>query len=341
MSSKRLLSGIMEKNEEKGINMSLMDLPEATLDCILKWLSPIELCVMSMVCASLRDRCGSNHLWEKHMEFKWGRVIGEVAYKEWQCHIRKAKEGTLLGDYFTNLNGSLGSLSGTWPDDLYLGSYLEDCGNLNGQFSNKFMKAMYFSLETGRFWFPAQFYKGLTIYNALFSYDSKSDIFQARQHNGGWRFLGKNIGWDMVRIPPIETPPYTLHITDCFYDLKPGDHVEIQRRGITETHYGWRYGVIGHMESCNGNENYCHCQHNEELVVEFKQYPEASYMRKVVLNRRNSGEQGSRATGFFGGIRKLHNHHDIHLWNNRLTAQALQCFNLGFKKPTNNLTYIA
>ncbi|KAL4304961.1 F-box protein At2g32560-like [Arachis ipaensis] len=227
----------MENNGEKGINMSLMDLPEATLDCILKWLSPIELCVMSMVCASLRDRCGSNHLWEKHMEFKWGRVIGEVAYKEWQCHIRKAKEGTLLGDYFTNLNGSLGSLSGTWPD-LYLGSYLEDCGNLNGQFSNKFMKALYFSLETGRFWFPAQFYKGLTIYNALFSYDSKSDIFQARQHNGGWRFLGKNIGWDMVRIPPIETPPYTLHITDCFYDLKPGDHVEIQRRGITETHYG-------------------------------------------------------------------------------------------------------
>nr|XP_025660988.1 F-box protein At2g41170-like [Arachis hypogaea] len=152
----------MENNGEKGINMSLMDLPEATLDCILKWLSPIELCVMSMVCASLRDRCGSNHLWEKHMEFKWGRVIGEVAYKEWQCHIRKAKEGTLLGDYFTNLNGSLGSLSGTWPD-LYLGSYLEDCGNLNGQFSNKFMKALYFSLETGRFWFPAQFYKVLKI----------------------------------------------------------------------------------------------------------------------------------------------------------------------------------
>ena len=191
--------------------MSLLDLPEATLDCILKCLSPTELCSMSEVCTSLRDRCGSNHLWEIHIKHKWGRVIGEVAYKEWQCHIRKAKEGSLLSEC-TNLNGSLGSFNGTWPN-LYLGSYLDDCRNLNGRLSNKLMKALYFSLESGRFWFPAQFYKvkvasnqlqlqvlhfffqsreplygilciillqGLTIYNALFSYDSKSDTFQAR-----------------------------------------------------------------------------------------------------------------------------------------------------------------
>ena len=57
-------------------------------------------------------------------------------------------------------------------------------------------------------------------------------------------------------------------------------------------------------------------------MVEFKQFPAASYMRRVVLNREHSGEQGTRATGYYGGIRKLHNQEDIEIWKNRLTAEA-------------------
>ena len=66
-----------------------------------------------------------------------------------------------------------------------------------------------------------------------------------RQHQGGWQFQGKRIQWDMLRAPPVETPPYALHISDCSDNLKPGDHVEIQRRGITETHYGMLLGNQG------------------------------------------------------------------------------------------------
>lgn len=29
---------------------------------------------------------------------------------------------------------------------------------------------------------------------------------------------------------------------------------------------GWWYGVVGHLESCNGDENYCRCHSNGELI---------------------------------------------------------------------------
>ncbi|KAF7843509.1 F-box protein [Senna tora] len=81
----------MEKKEESS-NMCLLDLPDSIIDYILKQLSPLELCVASQVCTSLRNRCCSNHLWEQHMRGKWGALIGHAAYKEWQCHITTAKE---------------------------------------------------------------------------------------------------------------------------------------------------------------------------------------------------------------------------------------------------------
>jgi len=28
---------------------------------------------------------------------------------------------------------------------------------------------------------------------------------------------------------------------------------------------GWWYGVVGHLESCNGSENYCRCHKSGEL----------------------------------------------------------------------------
>lgn len=151
MSSKILLASDM------GSNISLLDLPESTLDFILKRLSPTELFIMSEVCTYLRDRCQSDHLWEEHIKNKWDRVVGHVVNKEWQWHIAATQEGSLLNQR-TYHNGSLGSFTGTWPN-LYLGSYLEDCRLLNGQRSNKFMMTLYFALESGRFWFPAQIYK--------------------------------------------------------------------------------------------------------------------------------------------------------------------------------------
>ncbi|KAJ1440768.1 F-box-like domain superfamily [Sesbania bispinosa] len=185
-----------EKNVKEVHDISLLDLPEMALDCILKGLSPIELCRMLEVCTSLRDKCRSDHLWESHIKHKWGRVISDFAYKEWQLHIKAAKEGNILNQRI-NLNGSLGSFSGVWPN-LYLGSYLEDCLLLNGQRSNNFMMALFFSLQSGGFWFPAQVYK-VSIWWLAMSREEPE------------------VGYD---------------------NLKPGDHIEIQWRGSAQSPYG-------------------------------------------------------------------------------------------------------
>ncbi|KAK7344867.1 hypothetical protein VNO77_15052 [Canavalia gladiata] len=302
------------KNTKKGPN-PLLDLPESTLEFILKRLSPIELCAMSEVCTSLRDRCQSDHLWENHIKQKWGKVIGDAAYKEWEWHITAAKEGNFLNQ---RTNGSLGSFTGAWPN-LYLASYFEDSRFLHGQRSNNFLMSLYFSLESGRFWFPAQVYKGLMIHNALISYDSESNTFQARYQTGGWRFLGKNVDWDLVRVPAVDSPPNVMHISDCLDNLKPEDHIEIQWRGNTQCPYDWWYAVIGHLDSCN--QNYCLCQYSDTLIVEFRQYPETSSMRRTRLSRKNNGEQGNQIGGYYGGIRKLHNEEEIETWKKLFPLQ--------------------
>ncbi|KAI4353075.1 hypothetical protein L6164_002050 [Bauhinia variegata] len=241
---------------------------------------------MSQVCTSFRDRCRSDHLWARIIKEKWGRVIGDVAYKEWQWHLTKEKEENLLNQHIQN--GSLGSISGVWPN-ICLGSFLEDFGQLiSCSRKNNFMRSMYISLESGKFWFPAQIYRGLVLCNALLSYDSKTDNFQAREQTGGWHFLGKNISWDMLRSPRVETP-FVLHVSDCLDDLKPGDHIEIQWRPTRERPY-------------------------EMYVVEFKQYPPGSSMRRVLLSRTDDGEQTDKSGGFYGGTRKLQSEEEIERW---------------------------
>ncbi|RDX86744.1 F-box protein, partial [Mucuna pruriens] len=136
---------------------------------------------------------------------------------------------------------------------------------------------------------------------------------------GGWRFLGKNIEWDMVRVPVVNSPPYVMHVSDCL-DLKPGDHIEIQWRGNTQCPYDWWYAVIGHLDSCN--ENYCQCHCSDTLIVEFRQYPEISNMRRIRLSRKNYGEQGDQSSGFYGGIRKLHNEDEIETWKKLFPRQV-------------------
>jgi len=64
------------------------------------------------------------------------------------------------------------------------------------------------------------------------------DLCYGRYQNGGWRCLGKNIEWDMVRAPSVHTPPYLLHLSHCLDTLKPEDHIEIQWRPNTQSPYG-------------------------------------------------------------------------------------------------------
>ncbi|KAK9290494.1 hypothetical protein L1049_008664 [Liquidambar formosana] len=84
------------ENVAEESEISLLDLPELTLECILERLSPAGLCSVGEVCSSLRDRCRSDHLWEKHMKQKWGRVIGDAVYREWQWYIASRKRPNLL-----------------------------------------------------------------------------------------------------------------------------------------------------------------------------------------------------------------------------------------------------
>ncbi|CAJ1967746.1 unnamed protein product [Sphenostylis stenocarpa] len=309
----------MEKKGKEGPPISLLDLPESILDFILKCLSPVDLSTLSKVCVSLKGKCESDHFWENHIKHKWGRVIGDAVYKEWLWHITIARDGILLKNQHTNQTGSMGSFTGVWPN-LYLGSYLEHCKVLNGQRSNNFMMSLYFSLESGRFWFPAQVYKGLMIHNALVNYDPQSNTFQARYQSGGWRCIGKNIEWDMVRAPSVDSSPYGMHVSHCLENLKPEDHIEIQWRPSTQCPYDWWYAVIGHLDSCN--ENRCECQYSDTLMVEFRQYPEESNMRRVKLCRKRSGEEGDRISGCYGGIRKLHNEDEIQTWKKLFPTQV-------------------
>ncbi|TKY62712.1 F-box protein [Spatholobus suberectus] len=76
--------------------------------------------------------------------------------------------------------------------------------------------------------------------------------------------MGNNIQWDILRAPPVDTPPCDRYISDCLEDLKPGDHIEIQWKSRREIPYDWWNAVIGHMESCNENENFCCCRYSGE-----------------------------------------------------------------------------
>lgn len=146
-------AGKVMKKKEAG----LLNLPESTLDCILERLSPLDLCNMSEVCTFLLGRCRSNGLWEKHIQLKWGRLLGDFAHREWHRHMTKImnKDSPFLQ---SNPNGSFGTFSRVWPL-LCLSSYLQNPTNLiNLLLSNHSNMALYISLHNGWFWFPAQVY---------------------------------------------------------------------------------------------------------------------------------------------------------------------------------------
>lgn len=53
------------------------------------------------------------------------------------------------------------------------------------------------------------------------------------------RTTEENVKWERIRAPPVDTPPFTPHVSDCLHDLKPGDHIEIQWKSHDKRPYGF------------------------------------------------------------------------------------------------------
>lgn len=307
---------IGELQDEK----SLLDLPDLALDSILKKLSPEDLSKMSGVCTTLRHMCTSDHLWERHMERKWGGLIGNFTYKEsqWSTDSRKhhldlecPKKNGLVAFFSCKKSDRRGKMSSTLPVESVM--------------------ALYLSLETGKLWFPAQVFNRqnghagflLSCYDAELSYDRHWCNFRARFSFDGRPTMEHFIDWNRLRAPAVETGPHTLHPSDCLDDLKPGDHIEIQWKRKREHSYGWWYGVIGHLEPSQRCKIYCQCLRSDKVILEFKQYEPGSQWRETTIWRKNHREVGDEVNGYYGGIRKLSDKHEILMWQQHWPTEAM------------------
>lgn len=326
---KAKIENVVEKEEE----ISLLDLPDLPLECILERLAPNGLCSMAAVCSSLREKCTSEHLWEKHMKQKWGALIGSAAYKEWQCYIESRNKASLLENSRKKRD--------FWGKFSKIRQFLwnrskgnEDKSKVGNSSAMSSIMDWYLSLETGKFWFPAQVFNRevqnghvgfmLSCYDAEVSYDCSTNTFTARYPSYGRRIIEEDIEWNRLRAPTVDTPPYVLHVSDCLNDLKPDDHIEIQWRKSKEFPYGWWYGVVGHLESCSGSNLNCQCHASETVLLEFKQYTLGSRWSQTVINRKDHREVGNEADGFYGGIRKLYVDKEISLWKSLWPSSTLE-----------------
>ncbi|CAL9762533.1 unnamed protein product [Musa acuminata subsp. burmannicoides] len=322
------------ENVEESEEMSVLDLPELTLECILGKLSPTGLSNMAAVCSSLRERCRSDHLWEKHMKEKWGRLMGHAARREWKQYLSSTKDSSPADITSSNRSKKwIGVLSCVWPIS-WLKSRIDGSYKPKSPSPDDSVVSWYQSLESGKFWFPSQIYNRehghvgfmLSCYDAEVRYDSHTDTFHARYPPHGRRaiVIEEGVQWDRLRAPPISTPAHELHISDCLSDLRPGDHIEIQWRRNKEFPYGWWYGVIGHLESCDGSEHFCHCHLSDTVVLEFNQYTPGSRWRRALINRKDHREEGSETDGFYGGIRKLQSKDEISKWRQLWPTDILE-----------------
>ncbi|WOL01841.1 F-box protein [Canna indica] len=314
----------VEESEE----MSVLDLPELVLESILEKLSPTGLSSMAAVCSSLRERCRSDHLWEKHMKEKWGRVIGHSACRERKLHLDSSKHslGGFAGSHWIEL------LSCVWPIS-WLKDRIESGNKSKNPLPDDTLMSWYQSIESGKFWFPAQVYNRehghvgfmLSCYDAQVCYDFRTDTFHARYPPHGQRNMveEKGVEWSRLRAPPVDISAHDLHISDLS-DLRPGDHVEIQWRRSKQFPYGWWYGVISHLEPCDGNELYCHCHLSDTVVLEFNQYTPGSRWRQTSISRKYHKEEGNETDGFYGGIRKLQSKDEISKWRELWPTDVLE-----------------
>ena len=158
MSSKRKCASGVE-NVVESVEVSVLDLPDLALECILAKLPPAELCNMASVCSSLRDLCRSDYMWERHMREKWGRVIGQAARREWECYLasRRSSSGAGAGDSKGKRKRWMGSLSCVWPLS-WIKSRIDSCSRLRCSLPDDSIVSWYLALESGKFWFPAQVY---------------------------------------------------------------------------------------------------------------------------------------------------------------------------------------
>lgn len=338
MGSKRKCAARVENVEVKSLEMSVLDLPDLALELILEKLPPVALCNMAGVCSSMRDLCRSDYLWEKHMRGKWGRVIGQAARREWDWYLATRKDNSTTVGACVEKNKKrkrwLGSLSFVWSLS-WIKSRL-DCNirPSSQHVLNQSIMSWYLSLETGKFWFPAQVYNRenghvgfmLSCYDAEVSYDCRTDTFQAKYPPHGRRaaVVENGVQWDRIRESPVDTPAHDLHASDCLRDLRPGDHIEIQWRRNKEFPYGWWYGIVGHMEPCDGNEHFCRCHQSDTIMLEFNQYTPGSRWRQTSVSRKDHREEGNEAVGFYGGIRKLRGKDEIATWKQLWPVEVLE-----------------
>uniref|UniRef100_A0A7N0UF44 F-box domain-containing protein n=1 Tax=Kalanchoe fedtschenkoi TaxID=63787 RepID=A0A7N0UF44_KALFE len=282
--------------DDAGEILSILDLPDLVLECILQKQPPDALCRMASVCSDLRDMCLSDHLWERHMRAKWGRVIGSTARQGWRMAVRNDPASLeprkdLLGIILRKL----------WPFPWVQSR--SDCKITS-------LVAWYSALESGKLWFPAQVYNRennhvgfiLSCYDAELSYDHSTETFKARYLPHGIRrpvAVEDGVAWERIRAPPVRTSPRDLHVSDCLSDLRPGDHVEIQWRRNKEFPY-------------------------DAVVLEFNQYAPSSRWRRTLIDRKDHREEGNEGRGFYGGIRKISSQDEISVWKRLWPTQPLE-----------------
>lgn len=148
--------------------VSILDLPELALEIILEKLPPASLANMAYVSTSLRERCTSNHLWERHISEKWSSVLSESATKEWELY----RKNLMVSKEKNSKDKSwMVSLACAWPIS-WIRSLLE-CGGDNKPINRNLHRpeitsimSYYSALESGRFWFPAQVFNREVIKNS-------------------------------------------------------------------------------------------------------------------------------------------------------------------------------
>ncbi|XP_020583935.1 F-box protein At2g26850-like [Phalaenopsis equestris] len=312
-------------------DITVLDLPELPLDCILKKLSPFELCNMACVCRSLRERCRSDDLWERHMREKWSRVIGETARRKWKLQAAEGRAFNIRGEAVgVTWKVWMGRLVSWWA--LSWLKHKMECRRKRNCPPDYSLVSFYQALESGRFSFTAQVYNRenghtgflMSCYDAEVCYNPRTGNLFARYPPHGKRIPAiEEVPWERTRAPSVVTPPHELHISDCLSDLHPGDHFEIQWRRNKEFPYGWWFGVIGHLETCDRSDRHCYCGSNETIVLEFNHYPAGSRWRRKTINRKEHSEDGDENHGFYGGIRKIHSKEEISKWMQFWPAQVL------------------